>query len=55
MLWIRLERLNLTLDSDKTLAVMSCGVFRIANGKIAQAREYFDLTTVLRQLGVEKP
>jgi len=36
------------------IEVRSIDVFRMKNGKIDLAQEYYDQTTLLRQLGIEK-
>lgn len=49
----KLEQLNITATEGKSVDVLGCSVYHIQDGKIDIAREYIDVLTMLRQLGVE--
>jgi limonene-1,2-epoxide hydrolase len=50
---LMLEGIEMYEKSDRPIAVPYMAIFRFRDGRIAEMRDYFDLATVERQLGLK--
>ncbi|MBN2007122.1 MAG: nuclear transport factor 2 family protein [Anaerolineae bacterium] len=51
----KLDQLNVVIPETRVIDVMGCSILHIKDHKIDLAREYYDVLSMLRQLGVEFP